>query len=139
MERIRIETGSKVAGGAGGTTWTTTGTDVRWCDVAWVPTERAERYQSVDGKVDYEFRFHDWPTVTMASSRFVWVTNGHPNALKVFYPVKPPTKVEGQRRKMVVLVRESTETGTATVAFDAAVTITARGKVDAVGAVTEHA
>jgi hypothetical protein len=136
MERIRIETGSKVTTGAGGTTWTTTATDVRWCKAKVISSEAAERYQSVDGRLDYEFEFRDWPTVTMANSRFVWVTNGHPNALKVFYPVKPPTKLEGQRRRMVVLVRESTETGTATVAFDAAVTITARGQVAAAGAVT---
>jgi hypothetical protein len=137
MERIRIETGTKATQAAGGTKWTTTLTNLRWAEAIPVPTERAERYQSVDGKVDYEFHFHDWPTVTMANSRFVWMTNGHPNALKVFYPVKPPTKVAGQRRKMIVLVREAQgETGDAVVIWSATAAVTARAGVTAVGAVS---
>ena len=113
MERIRIETGSKTSTGAGGTTWVTTATDERWAEAVWIPTERAERYQSIDGRVDYEFKFLEWPTVTMAGSRCVWTTNGHPNYLKIYYLVKPPTKVEGGRRETLVLVRDSGEVASA--------------------------
>jgi len=133
MERIRIETGTKTTQAKGGTAWTTTATERRWAEAVWIPTERAERYQSVDGKVDYEFRFKDWPTVTMAGSRFVWVTNGHPNCGKVYYPVKPPTRIQGSRREMVVLVRDSGETASETFQVVASAAITTRASVSATG------
>ena len=110
MERVRIETGSKAPAAAGGTAWSASSTETRWCECVFISAEKRERYQSIDGQVDYEFRFHDWPTITMAGSRFVWVTDGHPNALKIFYPVKPPQRMEGQRRATVVLVKDSGET-----------------------------
>ena len=106
MERIRVETGVR-APTATGIAWASSGTETRWCDAVPVPSERAERYQSIDGRVDYEFRFNDWPTIGMGTTRFVWETNGHPNRLKIYTPVKPPTKLQGQRRRMIVLVRDT--------------------------------
>ena len=110
IERIRIDTGSKTPQATGGTAWTTTATEIRWCDAVALSTKDIERYDSLDGKVDYELHFRGWPTVSMQSSRFVWLTNGHPNKGKVYEPVKPPTKVQGQRRAMIVLVRDTGET-----------------------------
>ncbi len=112
-ERIRVETGTKATTGIGGTTWVTTSTDTRWATCVLVSSSDAEKYQSIDGRLDFEFRFLDWPTVTMANTRFVWLTDGHPNYLKIYYPVKPPEKYERERRKMVVLVRDSGEVASA--------------------------
>jgi hypothetical protein len=110
IERIRVDTGSKTPQATGGTQWTTTATETRWCDAVALSTKDIERYDSLDGKVDYEFHFRGWPTVSMGGSRFVWDTDGHPNKGKVYEPVKPPTKVQGQRRAMIVLVRDTGET-----------------------------
>ncbi|MCE5190913.1 MAG: hypothetical protein LLG08_04020 [Actinomycetia bacterium] len=78
-----------------------------------MPTSSAERYQSLDGKVDYEFRFHEWPAAAMATARCVWTTNGHPNYLRIYQLVKPPTRVQGSRRETVVLVRDTGEVASA--------------------------
>jgi hypothetical protein len=112
-ERIRIETGSKTSTGVGGTTWVTTSSEERWCSCRQVSSTEAEKYQSIDGKVDYEFGFLDWPTVTMQSSRFVWVTNGHPLYLRIYYPVRPPERRDSDRRAMKILVRDSGEVASA--------------------------
>jgi len=129
IERIRIDTGSKTPQSTGGTVWATTATEIRWCDVVALSTKDIERYDSLDGKVDYEFHFRGWPTVSMQSSRFVWMTNGHPNKGKVYEPVKPPTKVQGQRRAMIVLVRDTGETNNEVYAT---VSIAATAAVEAV-------
>lgn len=128
LERIRIDTGTKTVLPAGGTKWTTSSIEERWTEVVALSTKDIERYDSIDGKVDYEFRFRDWPTVTMGGSRFVWMTDGHPNQGKIYEPVKPPTKIQGQRRTMIVLVRD-----TENAVFEAGVAIAATASLEAVG------
>jgi len=109
-ERMRIETGAKAPQPGGGTAWTTSSTETLWCNPVFVSAEKKERYQSIDGQVDYEFHFGDWPAITMGGTRFVWMTDGHPNALKIYSPVAPPQRLAGPQRVTVVLVKDSGET-----------------------------
>jgi len=108
-ERIRIETGSKPPQSAGGTKWVTTSTVTRWAEAVLVTAEALSRYQSIDAKVTHEFRFRDRPTITMKTTRFVWMSDGHPNKLKVYYPAAPAENVDGIGRYTSVLVVDSGE------------------------------
>lgn len=108
-QRIRIETGLKTPASSGGSAWSTTSSVTRWAEVILISAIARERYQSIDKQVDYEFRFNDRQTITMRKTRFVWVTNGHPNNLKIYYPAAPAENVDGEGRMTTVLVTESTE------------------------------
>ena len=108
-QRIRIETGSYAPSAGGGTTWTTTATETRWANAITITAEARSRYQSIDAVVEYEFRFRDRPTITLKGTRFVWVTNGHPNYLKRYGIAAPPTQEDGEGRYTNVLVSDTGE------------------------------
>jgi len=110
MERIRIETGAKTPTAAGGKAWVTSSSE-EW-PAEWIsfPAEARERYQSIDGKVTGEFRFNGAPTITMSTTRFVWVTSGHPKYLKILWPAVPADNVDGAERLTSVVVEDRGET-----------------------------
>lgn len=103
-DRIRIETGSKVPSPAGGTVWTPVSSITRCAEAVSVSAAARERYQSIDKVIEYEFQFRGRPTITMQGTRFVWVTNGHPNVLKIYVPVAPAENRDGVGRYTTVLV-----------------------------------
>jgi hypothetical protein len=108
-QRIRVETGRKTPQAAGGSAWTTTATETLWTEVILITAVASERYQSIDKKIDYEFRFRGRPSITMRNTRFVWVTKGHPNRLKIYHPASAPENVDGVGRETSILVTESEE------------------------------
>lgn len=110
-QRIRVETGRKLPASPGGSPWATTATETLWADAIVVNARAIERYQCpADVKVDYEFVFRGRPTITMRYTRFVWLTKGHPNRLKIYYPASPAKNVDGTGRETGLLVTESEET-----------------------------
>jgi len=113
MQRIRIETGSKAPAAAGGTVWSTSSTDTRWANVIVKTVEAQSRYQSIDGVVDYEFVFRGRPTIALGTTRFVWITDGHPNKLRRYRPAAPPKNVDMHGRWTSVLVTDTGETADA--------------------------
>jgi len=108
-QRIRIETGSKTPQASGGTAWETSSTITRWAEAITVTADARERYQSIDRVVEYEFRFRSRPTITMQGTRFVWMTDGHPNKLKIYTPAAPSTQADGVGRYTNVLVSDTGE------------------------------
>jgi len=112
-QRIRIETGSKAPSAAGGTTWSTSSSTTRYADAITITAEKRERYQSIDGEVVYEFRFRGRPTIGMGTTRFVWLTDGHPLDLRIFKPAAPATNPDGIGRYTNVLVTDTGETADA--------------------------
>lgn len=108
-ERIRIETGAKVAQPEGGTKWTVTSTITRCAEAVLISAEARERYQSIDKVVEYKFRFRGRPTITMQGTRFVWMTDGHPNVLKIYVPAAPAENADGVGRYTTVLVSDTGE------------------------------
>ncbi len=112
-QRIRIETGSKTPQPGGGTKWATTSSTVLWAEAITVSAEARPRYQSIDGVLSYLFRFRARPTITMKGSRFVWVTDGHPNHHKIYYPAAPSENIDGQGRFTSILVADSGEVASA--------------------------
>lgn len=113
MERIRIDTGSRGQSAAGGRAWSTSSSETWWAEWIDFPAEKRERYQSVDGKVTGELRFNGAPTIGMGTTRFVWVTKGHPWLLKVLWPAAPADNVDGVQRKTSVVVEDRGETASA--------------------------
>lgn len=110
-QRIRIETGADVAQAAGGVAWTTASSETRWCEtVAVSPAQAVQRYGcELDAQIRYEFRFFDRPTIGLGTSRFVWVTDGHPNELKIYKPRSSPTNVDGIGAATSLLVEDTGE------------------------------
>lgn len=106
-EKIRIETGSKTPQASGGTAWTTASTITRCAEAVLVSAEARERYQSIDRVVEYEFQFRSRPTITMQGTRFVWMTDGHPNKLKIYAPAAPAENADGVGRYTTVLVNDT--------------------------------
>ena len=95
-QRIRINTGANVSLPAGGTAWTTSSTETRWCEVVSItPAQAVQRYGcELDAVIRYVFLFFDRPTIGLGTSQFVWVTDGHPNELKIYKPRSSPVNVD---------------------------------------------
>ena len=110
MERIRIETGAKGQSAAGGRAWTTSSSQTRWAEWISFPAQARERYQMLNGKVTGELRFREAPTIGMGTTRFVWVTKGHPWYLKILWPVAPTDNVDGVQMLTSVVVEDRGET-----------------------------
>jgi hypothetical protein len=108
-QRIRVETGTRAPQASGGTAWSSSSNVTLWCDAITITAAARERYQSLDRVVEYEFRFRDRPTITMQGTRFVWLTNGHPNRLKIYIPAAPPTQADGVGRYTNILVEDTGE------------------------------
>ena len=110
-QRIRIETGANVAAAAGGTVWTTASSETRWCETVSIsPAQAVQRYGcELDAQIRYEFRFFDRPTIGLGTSRFVWVTNGHPNELKIYKPRSSPVNVDSVGAVTSLLVEDTEE------------------------------
>jgi len=108
-QRIRIETGTYAPDAGGGIAWTTTATQTRWADTVLVSAEAQERYQSIDKQIDYKFTFRGTPTITMKGTRFVWVTKGHPNRLKIYLPAAPAENTDQLGEETSVLVTDTGE------------------------------
>ena len=111
-QRIRIDTGdrtSTVTSPSGA--WSTDSSETRWCEAVVIsPAQAVQRYNvPFDKKLMYEFRFRDRPTITLRHTRFVWVTDGHPNELKIYWPRSTPINVDGEGCVTSVLVEEDTE------------------------------
>lgn len=109
LQRMRIETGSKATVGKGGRKWTRQSFIIRWAQVVLISVEARERYQSLDKVVHYKFTFRETPTITMQGTRIVWMTDGHPNELKIYIPVASAANVDGVGRYTSVLVNETGE------------------------------
>ena len=114
-QRIRINTGVNVAAAAGGTVWTTSSTETRWCEtVSITPAQAVQRYGcELDAQIRYEFRFFDRPTIGLGTTQFVWVTDGHPNALKIYKPVSSPVNVDSVGAVTSLLVEDTGEVASA--------------------------
>ena len=114
-QRIRINTGANVPGGPGGTTWTVSSTETRWCDpISISPAQAVQRYGcELDAQIRYEFRFFDRPTIGLGTTQFVLVTDGHPNELKIYKPISSPTNVDGVGVVTSVLVEDTGEVASA--------------------------
>ncbi|HUT86646.1 MAG TPA: hypothetical protein VMX15_00980 [Candidatus Heimdallarchaeota archaeon] len=113
MERIRIETGSRTETATSNMgAWKTGSSVTRWCEcVPITPAQAVNRYDvPFDKQLMYEFRFFDKPTITLRNTRFVWVTNGHANCLKVYWPRSTPINIDGEGRRTSVLAEETEET-----------------------------
>jgi len=111
-QRIRIETGSRTATATSPTgAWSSSSTETRWAEAVVIsPAQAVNRYQiPFDDKLMWEFRFNDEPSISLGNTRFVWVTNGHPNNLKIYWPRSTPINVDGEGRVTTVLVEEDTE------------------------------
>jgi len=111
-QRVRINTGSSAPQAAGGTAWTTASTETRWCQIVSItPAQAVQRYGcELDAVIRFEFRFYDRPTITMRGTQFVWVTDGHPNKLKVYKPRSSPVNVDGVGAVTSLLVEDTGET-----------------------------
>ena len=116
-QRIRINTGANVAAAAGGTVWTTSAplTVTRWCETISIsPAQAVQRYGcELDAQIRYEFRFFDRPTIGLGTTQFVWVTDGHPNELKIYKPISSPTNVDGVGVVTSLLVEDTGEVASA--------------------------
>jgi len=114
-QRIRINTGANVTAAAGGTVWTTSATETRWCEtVSITPAQAVQRYGcELDAQIRYEFRFNDRPTIGLGTSQFVWVTDGHPNALKIYKPISSPVNVDSVGAVTSLLVEDTGEVASA--------------------------
>ena len=104
MERIRVETGARTSTAAGGKAWVTSASEVWPAEWISFPAEARERYQSIDGKVTGELQFNGAPTINMSTTRFVWVTSGHPKSLRILWPAAPADNVDGAERLTSVVV-----------------------------------
>ena len=109
-DRVRVETGSKAPSAAGGRTWTTSSTQNWPVEYIDYPTEKRLRYQSEDCEVTGELRFNGSPDIGMGTTRFVWLTKGHPWYLKIFYPISASDNVDTVGRLTSVPVLDSGET-----------------------------
>ena len=114
-QRIRINTGADVTAAAGGTVWTTASTETRWCETVSIsPAQAVQRYGcELDAQIRYEFRFFDRPTIGLGTTQFVWVTNGHPNRLKIYKPVSSPVNVDAVGCVTSLLVEDTGEVASA--------------------------
>ena len=112
-QRIRIETGTYAPDAGGGIGWTTTATQTLWADVVLVSAEAQDRYQSVDKQIDYKFTFRGTPTISMKGTRFVWVSKGHPNKLKIYLPAAPPENTDQLGEETSVYVTDTGEVASA--------------------------
>ena len=112
-QRIRIETGTYAPDSGGGITWTTTATETLWTDTVLIAAEAQERYQSIDKQIDYKFKFRGRPTITMKGTRFVWVSKGHPNRLKIYLPAAPAENTDQLGEETSVLVSDTGEVASA--------------------------
>ena len=108
-QRIRVETGTYAPDAGGGIGWTTTATQTKWADVVLVSAEAQDRYQSIDKQIDYKFTFRGTPTISMKGTRFVWVTKGHPNRLKIYLPATPPENTDQLGEETSVYVTDTGE------------------------------
>jgi len=106
MERIRIETGARAASAAGGRAWTTSTSETWPAEYISYSSEARARYQSLDVKVTGELRFNGAPTIGMGTTRFVWVTSGHPKYLKILWPVMAADNVDGAERLTTIVVED---------------------------------
>ena len=104
QELIRIETGSKATKGTGGSAWTPASSITRWAEVVSITAAARERYQSIDKVIEFQFRFRGTPTITMQGTRFVWMSDGHPNKLKIYLPAAPAENGDGVGQYTTVLV-----------------------------------
>lgn len=112
MERIRIETITRTRSSTNPNgSISVASSEVRYCTaVVLSPAQAVQRYGcELDGVVRYEFRFNGRPTITMKSSRFVWMTNGSPNYLKYYEPKSSPINLGGKSGHTVLLVEETGE------------------------------
>lgn len=109
IQRIRIETGSKATVGTGGSAWTRQSYIIRWAEAVLISVQARERYQSLDREVNYKFKFRGRPGITMQGTRFVWMTDGHPNKLKIYVPVASAGNSDGVGRFTSVLVNDTGE------------------------------
>jgi len=111
-QRIRIDTGGRVESDTSNVgAWVTASTETRWCEASVIaPAQAIARYDvAIDKELMYEFRFYDRPTITMRDTRFVWVTDGNPNELKIYWPKSTPINADGEGRVTTVLVTEDNE------------------------------
>lgn len=113
MEQIRVETGAKTDQPAGGTVWTASSSEIWPGEFISFPAEQRERYQSVDGRVTGELRFNGAPMIGMGTTRFVLVTLGHPNRLKIWWPAMPSDNVDTVQRLTSVVVEDRGDTADA--------------------------
>ena len=110
-QRIRINTGANVTAAAGGTVWTTSSTETRWCDpISISPAQAVSRYGcELDAQIRYELRFFDRPTIGLGTTQFVWVTDGHPNELKIYKPRSSPVNIDSTGAVTSLLVEDTGE------------------------------
>jgi len=108
-QRIRVETGTYSPDAGGGIAWTTTATQTLWTDVVLVSAEVQERYQSIDKEIAYKFTFRGTPTISMKGTRFVWVSKGHSNRLKIYLPAAPAENTDQLGEETSVLVTDTGE------------------------------
>lgn len=111
-QRIRIETGNRTATATNPSgTWSTNATETRWAEAAVIsPAKAVTRYDvAFDKQLMWEFRFRDRPSISLRNTRFVWVTNGHDNNLKIYWPRSAPINPDGKGLVTTILVEEDTE------------------------------
>ena len=117
-QRIRIDTGTRTSTATSPLgAWVTASSDTRWCESADIsPAMAVQRYDiELDAVVRKELRFYDRPTITLGGTRFVWLTNGHPDYLKIYWPKSSPVNADGEGTVTTVLVEEDREKETASV------------------------
>lgn len=111
-DRIRIETLTKTPTATNPSGVSVSSSDTRWCEAVVIsPAAAVQRYGvELDKVLRYEFRFFDRPTITLKNTRFVWMSDDHPNELKIYRLISTAINVDGVGERTTVLVEETGET-----------------------------